>query len=240
MEVNNEILQPSASVRFAEDSSSSDDEDASLRDISRLKESSIRRNDSYTSFLTRSQRNLLLGKDQPPSQEEEAQRSVHFKADLEVVHEIPGVEEYKLDFDKIWMTSGDFDRVEADMKITMFRWENHLSGKIAFDHHNNTMRGLEHLDREKQSVCDMARYKHRQAVLGEIQRQIHDNGAVTDWEKVRQAAEAHSVENTQKALETAKQDEMASRNAWNKGVVAEEIPDTPRTRKKKKKKFLFF
>ena len=245
-----------------DDESSSEDEDAHLKrlrppssstagggDNSRF---SIRRNDSLNSFLTRSERAAMLGKDKPPSSEEARKRTVKFRdeAELENVHEIEQVADE--DRAKVYMNNEDFSRIETDLKMTSFRWENHLDGKISFDENNNSMRGLEHLqDRDKQTKRDLQKYKHNRSVLEEINRQKQDyGGKVRDWDAVRRISQQFSVHSINHAVELARLDREAHRRAWNNGEAA--APSSAQSslsssqqadkdgKKKKKGKFLFW
>jgi hypothetical protein len=197
----------------------------------------IKRNESYNNFLTRSQRLQILGKDKPPSPEEISQRKVRFQEKvLEVVHEIPQVDPQ--DKEKIWLSNSDFDRQENEIKLTCFRWENHVKGSIPFDEDNNSIRGIEHLIDEH---TGNVKWKHNRAVLHEINRQKIEHGKVVDWHLVRQSSEKFSVDEHKKAAIVGKADEEAFLRAWNpesnKKVVAQEAKTTD---KKKKKGFLFW
>lgn len=100
---------------------------------------SIRRVDSWTSFVTRSERNILLGKDKPPTQDEASKRKVKFVHDdlLETVHEVETVpDDMKA---QCWMNASDFDHLDKEVALTKFRWENHKSGKIKFDEEANSV-----------------------------------------------------------------------------------------------------
>ena len=194
-----------------EDDDDSHDENAHLKQIrSGQKDGgSIRRNDSFTSFLTRSERNSLLGKDKPPTEQEASKRRIRFRDTLVDI----------IEFDKIgkdvknqyWMNDEDFDRIETDVKMTQFRYENSKAGKIPFDETNNSIRGLESI----RYGIDMKLYKHRQSVLQEIHVQKSKHGFVKDWERVRQTSEVNSDFCRTKAVEIGKQDEMEHKKAWD-------------------------
>lgn len=206
-------------------SSSSEDENAHLKMLKPSNNNSvnnnitlsIRRNDSYTSFLTRSERAAARGKDPPPPQTEVSQRRVQFVDDhaLEHVHEIEIIPPEERA--SVYMTQSDFERAETEMKITLFRWENHQNGHIPFDEDNNSIRGLEHLwDRPGQTKKTLATYKHSRAVLEEIMRQKQDNlGHVRDWESVRQISLQFSVHSHNHAVEVGRQDRDAHERARN-------------------------
>ena len=194
-----------------DDDDDSHDENAHLKQIrSGQKDGgSIRRNDSFTSFLTRSERNSLLGKDKPPTEQEASKRRIRFRDTLVDI----------IEFDKIgkdvknqyWMNDEDFDRIETDVKMTQFRYENSKTGKIPFDESNNSIRGLESI----LYGIDMKLYKHRQSVLQEIHVQKSKHGFVKDWERVRQTSEVNSDFCRTKAVEIGKQDEMEHKKAWD-------------------------
>ena len=203
-----------------DDDDDSHDENAHLKQIrSGQKDGgSIRRNDSFTSFLTRSERNSLLGKDKPPTEQEASKRRIRFRDTLVDI----------IEFDKIgkdvknqyWMNDEDFDRIETDVKMTQFRYENSKTGKIPFDETNNSIRGLESI----LYGIDMKLYKHRQSVLQEIHVQKSKHGFVKDWERVRQTSEVNSDFCRTKAVEIGKQDEMEHKKAWDiipGGVIVE-------------------
>jgi hypothetical protein len=80
-----------------------------------------------------------LGKDRPPSEEEASKRKVKFVHDdqLETVHQVETVpDEIKSQY---WMNGSDFDRLDKEVSLTKFRWENHKSGKIEFDEDENSV-----------------------------------------------------------------------------------------------------
>jgi hypothetical protein len=227
-----------------DDDSSSEDEDAHLKSIFRGgKKSSIRRTDSWENFMTRSQRNAVLGKDRPPSAEEARRRKVKFRADekLEEVKEVEDVPEE--DRPNYWLDNRDFDRFETEVKLTRFRWENHLSGKIKFDEENNSMRGLEYL--QEGEKIDANRWKHARSVLGEIHRQKMAGRKQIDWEKVRETSSRLSSESSRRASELGKADEADRHRAWGEPVATEpssmqRTKSEPALKKKKSRSFLNF
>jgi hypothetical protein len=197
-----------------DDDESSDDEDAHLKKL-RPAQHSIRRNDSFTSFLSRSERNIILGKDKPPPSSEASKRRIQFRDALEDVKEIEKIQdEFK---EHYWMTDTDFDRIETDVKMTQFRWQNSKTGKIPFDEVNNSIRGLENVIRDEKSNVDMTLYNHRRSVLHEIHRQKSIHGKVVEWEKVRVASEKYSLKSISLASEMGTQDELEHKKAC--GVV---------------------
>jgi len=241
-ELEMEEPDPTSPESDDDSSSESEDEDAHLKQIKPSNGFSIRRNDSFASFLTRSERAALLGKDKPPSPEEERKRKVHFVEDseLDTIHEVDLITEE--DKPQVYMTGEDFGRIETDVKMTNFRWENHLAGKIKFDASTNTMRGLEHLDRDASRKSSMQKYKHNRAVMEEINRQKQDyDGTVRDWEVVRKISQQFSVHSTNHAVELGRLDREAHQKAWNAGAAtsASAASASPNQDKKKKKKFFW-
>jgi hypothetical protein len=201
-----------------DESSESEDENAHLKQLRPGQNSSIRRNDSYTSFLSRSERNSILGKDLPPTQQEVAKRRIQFRDSLFDIVEFEKVEKNMKD--QYWMTDTDFDRIETDVRMTQFRYENAKTGKIPFDEVNNSIRGLESVIHG----VDVKLYHHRQSVLNEIHQQKRVHGCVTDWDRVRLASEKHSISCLTKAVEVGRQDELEHNKAWDMTVTTTENP----------------
>jgi hypothetical protein len=197
-----------------DDAESSDDENAHLKQLRPGQNSSIRRNDSFTSFITRSERKSLFGEDPPPTEQEAAKRRVKFCEPLFDVYEIEKVDNAIKD--QYWMNDEDFDRIETDLKVTQFRYENYKNGKIPFDEEQNTVRGLESMISDDN--LDMKMHKHQQSVLHEIHQQKAVHGCVFDWEKVRLTSEKFSAKCRANAAEVGKQDEIDFKEAW--GMIA--------------------
>ena len=198
-----------------DDDDESEDENANLKQIrpghshgGSSSSSSIRRNDSFTSFLTRSERISILGKDPPPTEQEAVKRRIRFRDTLTEVYEIEKVDKHMKN--QYWMTDDDFDRIETDIKMTQFRYENSKTGKIPFDNEKNSIRGLESI----LDGIDVKLYKHRQSVLQEIHQQKSMHGHVNDWEKVRHTSEINSDQCRAKAVHVARQDELEHKKAW--------------------------
>lgn len=147
--------------------------------------SSFRRYDEMGSFLTRSERSIQHP-DEIPSKDEEAKRKVHFRdgSSLFKVHFLDRVSETDARF--YYMTDVDFTRVDRDIDVTTFRWENHLSGEIPFDHENNTIRGLEEMLSEDDSKYE-TRAIHRKSVFEEVNRQRLSGQRPLDTEGIRKA-----------------------------------------------------
>ena len=237
-------LSMSSSVEDSDEDDDFEDENANLKSIQRLKPlggSGMRRNASMQSFLTRSQRLVELGADQPPSPEEAKARKVQFKEDP-IVHEIPSIAEDDAIRDILFLTDCDFDRMDADMKLTHFRWQNHLAGRIPFDEVHNTIRGLEFFDRDQQMAKDLDKYRHRQIVLGEYvdQKKKARSTADVDFESVRRVSLLRSSDALQRAIEQGAADEVTRRTAWEPVVAAPTEKDTNAKSKKKKRHGLMF
>lgn len=237
--------EENAAVGDEDDEDSSEDENAHLKSLRPNSQISIRRNDSFNSFLTRSERAALLGKDKPPSPEEARKRKVKFVEDniLETVHEVDRVPDAEKP--NVYMDGEDFSRMETDLKMTMFRWENHVSGHIPFDENANSMRGLEHMDRPAAGKKELAKYKHNRAVLEEIHRQKQDyGGQVRDWDVVRKISQQFSVHSMNHAVELGRQDREAFQRAWSSDQgsshSSQSAEDGKKGDKKKKGKFRFW
>lgn len=230
-----------------EELSSDDEEDGDVPEMQKISNNrngpgNIPRNYSYTSFLTRSERNRIEGKDPPPTPQEAAKRKVKFpdnEHELETVHEVdPVADEEKKNY---WLNGSDFDRFDNDVKITLFRWKNHVSGDLKFDETNNSIRGLEGTITGTARADAKDKWKHRQAVLKEISS-ARLNGkslAAIDWERVREISLQNSIHQLEKAVERGKQDEQARVSAWNTiyDSVSEASSDESSNKKKKKKGF---
>jgi hypothetical protein len=178
------------------------------------------RYDEYHSFLTRSQR-AALHPDPLPNPVEVQRRKVHFHSDetqLETVHEIECIPKDLLS--QYYLTTEDFERIQQDAELTAFRWENHMSGKIPFDHVHNTLRGLESIvevnDMDKHALI----HQHQRDVLMEIHNQkISQRNQQTprkiDWEQVRHVSLQHSTSMAHHARERALQDEQERHRIWD-------------------------
>jgi hypothetical protein len=221
--------------------STSEDEDEQLKSIrqccSSTKPQLIKRNESYNNFLTRSQRLQILGKDKPPSPDELFKRKVRFlEENMEIVHEIPHVAFQ--DKRKIWLSSIDFDRQENEIKVTCFRWKNHIKGSITFDEDKYSVRGIEHLIHKR---TENVKLKHNRAVLNEINRQKLKHGKVVDWHLVRKSSEKYSIDDLKRAANVGKADEEAFLRAWNPEKYKKiDEKEAKQTNKKKKKGFLLW
>jgi hypothetical protein len=197
------------------------------------KNTSIRRTDSWESFMTRSERALALGKDKPPSQKEARTRKVQFVADdrlnsVLLLEAIP--EDTKSSY---YMNETDFDRLDKDISLTRFRWENHKAGKIKFDENLNSVRGLEDMF-EPDKKKDLEKYKHVRNILGAINEQKLSGRKEIDWEQIRNASVKTSTKFLEHALARARKDEEARHHAWS-GSVVDKVEWTPKVDKDKKK-----
>lgn len=225
-------------ARVSSESDEDDDDDSvdSLAHISNLKNggrfssSSVQRYDEYQSFLTRSER-AIAKPDKPPSPQDDAKRKVHFKTTE--LASIQPIERYS-DEDKqaLFMHHEDVMRIDADVELTSFRWENHLSGKIPFDAIKNTIRGLEHLFDKTMDRGELL-YRHQNAVLQEIHNQKIRGGKI-NWDQVRRVSEQSSLKESQKARDRGQQDEVDRQVAWNPAKGS-----APVVQQKKKKKGFF-
>jgi hypothetical protein len=208
--------------------SSSEDENADLKSIHYFNQhkaqsiGSLRRVDSLERFTTRSLRLSILGKDKPPPAEEAAKRTVRFRPDedLESVLVLPEEEDNN---DNSHMTHADFERNDADMKLTHIRWENHLNGKIRFNETECTVRGLEFLiNRPEQLIRERLILRHRMEVLEVSLMQKTANlfqdhpltRAPHQWEALRQASLEMSHVSQSEAQAKARQDHIDYSMAW--------------------------
>jgi hypothetical protein len=209
--------------------SSSEDENADLESTQYFNQQkaqssnrSLRRVDSLKRFTTHSLRLSILGKDKPPPAEEAAKRKVRFRPDedLESVFELPEVPEDEIG--NAHMTHADFERNEADVKLTQFRWENHLNGKIRFDETEGTVRGIEFMNRPEQLIKERQILQHRQEVLevSLMQKtanlfQDHPlNRAPHQWETLRKASLEISHLSLSEAQARGRQDHIDYCMAW--------------------------
>jgi hypothetical protein len=223
-----------------DDDSSSEDEDADLKSIQRFKQQaqqksnggtgggSLRRVDSFERFERRSLRLSILGKDQPPPAEEVAKRTVRFRPDQDLERvfalQLPEDEEDgKSWMSQCYMTNADFERNDADMKLTHFRWQNHLNGKIRFDNSEWTLRGLEFMCYpQEQGITERRRLQHQQRVLEEsylqITAQLYQDRPWTraqhHWETIRQASLENSNRSLTEAQARARRDHVDYCKAW--------------------------
>ena len=242
-------MTPDSDERLVHDDDDDDDSSSSYSDEDRLssihniqkKNSSIRRTDSWQSFVTRSERNSILGKDKPPSEEEARRRKVHFhdNSSLECVHEIDYVpDDIKPSY---YMTESDFERFDKELALTRFRWENHKQGKIKFDEKMNSVRGLERvLDIDQDA--ERCKWQHVRSVL-EKQNDMKMSGKKDiDWETVRETSLKTSSEFSKHAVAMGKADEEAHHRAWSEKTESSESLGEPSTKKDKKKsgRGLFF
>lgn len=143
------------------ESDSSSDEVQSLPQqalpvVTKAVRNSIRHVDSLNNFVKhcKQQHNLFFSSTLPTATEgQEQTRRVHFLAQDPVVHYIPAVQ--AADRSAVWLTSTDFERQEKEVQMTLWRWENHLSGSVPFDEVNNSVRGLEHLIKDMRPAASV-------------------------------------------------------------------------------------
>ena len=240
-----------------QDDDSDDDDDDSVSSLQKIgkksaKSGDIPRNPSWLSFVSRSERNHLLGKEKPPSAEEVRSRKVKFadEPQLETLHEVDQVSPE--DKPNYWMNSDDFDRLDNEVKLMKFRWENHKSGKIKLDENTSTIRGLELMlkDPELKKARGVQPWSHARSVLQEIHRQKTEEKEM-DWEKVRKESLKSSSVGVENAIVTGKADEHARLRAWDPSIPSQDdsfgsaaTSDSSSDAKKKKSKgkgfFSFF
>lgn len=236
---------PSQEVKKEEESSDEDEDDDSVSSLQKISSKSgsgavIKRNASWVSFVHRSERNHLEGKEKPPTADEVRSRKVHFVEEdkLEIVHEVDQVApEDKYNY---WMSGEDFDRLDNEVKLVRFRWENHKTGKIKMDEKTTSIRGLEHMlkDPELKKKRGVQPWQHTRCVLEEIHRQKTDNKEI-DWEKVRAESLRSSSVGVEYGYVTGKADEEDRVRAWDPTAVAVTATKESKNDGKKKKKGFF-
>jgi hypothetical protein len=178
---------------------------------------SIHRCNSWTSFLTRSERHRECP-EEPPRPEEMAQRKVQFRDD-------PGLEEVRvLELDppltgaeknQCHLSDTDNDRMQMEVKMTFMRWDHHEDGQIEFDENQHSIRGLiDHVDEqcpERNRDSDINNHMNR--VLQE-QHSQRIAGTWLDQERVGQIARASAGNDLKRAQYIAQQDRIAMEEAW--------------------------
>ena len=179
---------------------------------------SIRRSNSWTSFLTRSERHREQA-EEPPTQQEVAARKVRFRDD-------PELEEVRfLELDppltpaekkSYHSSSDDNDRMEMEVQMTFMRWDNHKDGKIEFDDNQHSIRGLiDHVDEQyPERNRDGDIYHHTTRVLQEQLRQLTTGAKTLDQELVGQIARESALKESQRALYLAERDRIDAEEAW--------------------------
>jgi hypothetical protein len=179
---------------------------------------SIRRSNSWTSFLTRSERHREQA-DEPPTQQEVAARKVRFRDD-------PELEEVRiLELDppltssekrSCHGSSDDQDRMEMEVQMTLMRWDNHEDGKIEFDDNRHSIRGLiEHVDEQcPERNRDGDIYHHMTRVLQEQVRQLTSGAKTLDQERVGEIARESALKESQRAQYIAQKDRIEAEEAW--------------------------
>jgi len=219
-----------------------DDKVSSVQSIHGGKTILIPRNCSWANFVSRSQRDHHGAVVQPITGET-FERKVQFPRDeskLHLVHEIDEIpDEIKPDY---WLNESDISRFENDVKLTLFRWSNHRSGKIHFDGINNSIRGLEGIIEGTERADSLKIWRHSKNVLGEINRQRHKGKSFgeIDWEKVREASLKSSSWHSERASKMGLADEVERDRAWNEQVAnLKEVVNLGK-KKKSKGKGLFF
>ena len=177
---------------------------------------SVRRYDEYTSFLTRSQRAHMLGKEAPLSKDEESKRKVHFLPGqdgsdiLEITHVLPELSHE--DKQHCFMTAENWDSIDTDIELTRKRWENHLSGRLPFDRANNSLRGLESM-LDPTSVDRSLVSRHETNIIQEANRQKRDKEFV-HWQKLRHISLQTSLAEVERVQKLAQEDAEEAVACW--------------------------
>jgi hypothetical protein len=229
------------SSRVSEDDDVSSEEDDTLLPMNHIsnmqKKSDSIRYDEYQSFLSRSER-AHEKPDKPPTADELRQRKVKFPSEPEELLTIFEFEPLNADEKyAVYMQHEDFSRVDKDMELLAFRWENHVSGRIILDEDVATIRGLE--ERFKNTGRGKAMAVHEKAVLEEIHSQkVEGKNSVKDldWERIRQASLRTSKQRIDYAVQLAKEDEEARVQAWIPKQQQKLFSAATKDDKKKKKK----
>jgi hypothetical protein len=178
---------------------------------------SIHRCNSWTSFLTRSERHRECPEEAPPK-EEMAQRKVQFRDD-------PELEEVRvLELDppltsteknQCHLSDTDNDRMQLEVKMTFLRWDHHEDGQIEFDENQHSIRGLiDHVDEhcpERNRDSDINNHMNR--VLQE-QHSQRIAGTWLDQERVGEIARASAGNDLERAQYIAQRDRIAMEEAW--------------------------
>ena len=206
--------------------------------ISDTPRSAVRRYDEYTSFLTRSQRAHMLGKEAPLSKDEESKRAVHFLAGegsdvMEIIHELPELSQE--DKQRCFMTAENWESIDTDIELTRKRWENHLSGRLPFDKANNSLRGLESM-LDPTSVDPSLMSRHETSIIQEANRQKRDKEFV-HWQKLRQVSLQTSLAEMERVHKLAQQDAEEAVACWEASANQSLRVPTPRDDKKRSSSF---
>lgn len=204
------------------------------------KVASIRRNTSWTSFLTRSER-AAEHPDTPPSPKELAHRKVQFTDENEIrVMELdpPLTNSEKA---STYMNGDDQDRMGMDVKMTLMRWDNHEKGHIPFDHSQHSVRGL--IDEMPGDLPERHRGTmlgdHRVATLQEQNRQ-RDTGTFLDMDELGKVARESAESEMKRAELIGQKDHEDAEEAWiekpKKVAVAKMDKGSDKSKRKDKKK----
>jgi hypothetical protein len=179
---------------------------------------SIRRSNSWTSFLTRSERHREET-EVPLSPQEVAKRKVQFRDD----HELEEVRVLELDppltpseKTSCHLSDSDNDRMQMEVQMTLMRWDNHEDGKIEFDDNRHSIRGLvEHVDEQcPERNRDGEIYHHMTRVLQEQLRQRTTGDKTVDHELVGQIARESALNESKRAQYIAQKDRFEAEDAW--------------------------
>ena len=187
---------------------------------------SLNRYNELLSYSNRSERSHLVP-DATPSDDEMARRKVKVLEDVKF-HADDGHSWTDEDFQHYFMQEEDFNRCDADIELTTFRWEKHKRSKMPFDEKVNTIRGLEeilHYDPKREA----ARTKHVQDVLTESLKQKVNGNTELDWEKVRAVALRTSHDAERRARQLGAQDEKDARDGVSASRRLPSFQKTKRT-----------
>jgi hypothetical protein len=180
---------------------------------------SIRRSNSWTSFLTRSERHHEEVEETPRSPTEVAAHKVRFRDEPEL--EEVWIQELDppltpAEKKSCHLSNDDNERMEMEVQMTFMRWDNHKGGKIAFDDNRHSIRGLiEHVDEQcPERNRDGDIHHHMTRVLQEQLRQLTSGSKTLDQERVGQIARESGLKESKRAQYIAQKDRISAEEAW--------------------------
>jgi hypothetical protein len=180
---------------------------------------SIRRSNSWTSFLTRSERHREQV-EEPLSPTEVATRKVRFRDDPELEEvRIHALDPPLSSSEKrsCHLSDSDNERMAMEVQMTLMRWDNHEDGKIEFDDNQHSIRGLvEHVDDQcPERNRDKDIYHHMTRVLQEQVRQLSSGAKTLDQDRVGEIARESALKEAKRAQYIAQKDRIEAEEAWN-------------------------
>lgn len=205
---------------------------------------SIRRSNSFTSFLTRSERHREKP-DAEPSPQEVAKRKVQFRDESENQFLSMELNPPMSSSEKksCHLTDDDNERMKLEVQMTLMRWDNHESGVIEFDDNKHSIRGLLDLvdDHCPERNRDRNMYNHAERVLKEQIRQ-HNEGTYLDQERVGKIARESALAEVKRAQYIALKDRIEAEEAWKApglkkdsfGDKKKDVGKNPKDKKDKK------